>query len=823
MVPYTLLLGAVLIAQTPNPDFRTVPLGPAPTAKPEATPAPGSAKPATREPAPIIPSSPTTPAPTLGPAAPTGPSVPVAQPFAPPSSPAAAPTGPAGPRSGGAAVAPGTPATPTGAAPRIGTGTGMGPAAGSDRTTTPGGYNLGSEPTRPAPTSILPSGPAAATAPAAAPTATAPAASSLRRTPPEMVADLLRLPEGSAVTGRAASLLDVLASARDRARQLETVHAYWRLMQAVGELRTATEAASQLAALQARGDDQGALRAAQAEAAARVRETENNVVRTQNELGEAAFLNPALPLPLPSTPPHIGPYRTHYDEVFAARGVSSKARLIHRVLPVRHRAIDVRASAVQAADDSLQATLDAYRAGHVDFFAVAAAVNQLAEQRRALLAAVADYNHDILEYAVMVGGPTLSNDVLVSMLVRVPGLQPAAGATPGTPAVPAVPGAGTTVPGAVPAMPGAAPLRPSTGMASPGSAVQPAGYIGPIDPEFPNPAGSPPPTFAVPSTIGVPGKAEPTLAPPRPRTPSADPAPSAAPPLAPEGPAPQPLPMEPVLRTAGRVAPGAAAGSPLAFYPGLVDAEPKLRVKQLIVALYTNRNLPGDAVQSVELAELLRSLLSVDRRGLVDAFWTAKQRQAQYQALSQQVELLEQMAPIALEHRNAPSGGREMLLLRAVQTAADADRLDTRVKLAQAQFLLTERTGRPVDSAWLSPVTVPHSGPYQLNLAARSGEAAGWPIRRLAQDVPGRYEALQQQAAAVVAADGIRADAAGGYQSSRRSIDAVVAAVEKQTQQTLAFIDGAADYNRAIAQYVFAVVPPTLPGDQLVQTLIVVR
>jgi hypothetical protein len=264
--------------------------------------------------------------------------------------------------------------------------------------------------------------------------------------------------------------------------------------------------------------------------------------------------------------------------------------------------------------------------------------------------------------------------------------------------------------------------------------------------------------------------------------------------------------------------------SALALYLGLADAEPSLRVKQLNAALQVNRSLPKEPSQAVELAECLRSYLSVDRRGLVEAYWRARQRAAEYQVIAQQLEFLEPIGSTALGNRNRPSGSREMLRVRSAQLAADADRLDTQVDLLRAQFDLTERAGRPLESAWLLPATPPHAGPYLLNLESRPRQvAASWPVRRLAASVPALHEALQRRAASVVAADLARAGAAAAYQSGTGTIDRLLPAIAAQTRETLAFLDALGRYNQAIADYVLAVVPPSLPADQLLQTLVVVR
>jgi hypothetical protein len=50
-----------------------------------------------------------------------------------------------------------------------------------------------------------------------------------------------------------------------------------------------------------------------------------------------------------------------------------------------------------------------------------------------------------------------------------------------------------------------------------------------------------------------------------------------------------------------------------------------------------------------------------------------------------------------------------------------------------------------------------------------------------------------------------------------------LASAHCQTVETLVFLDALTCYNRAIAEYALAVLPPAITGDQLVQRLVIVR
>ena len=96
------------------------------------------------------------------------------------------------------------------------------------------------------------------------------------------------------------------------------------------------------------------------------------------------------------------------------------------------------------------------------------------------------------------------------------------------------------------------------------------------------------------------------------------------------------------------------------------------------------------------------------------------------------------------------------------------------------------RAGRPLDAAWILPSTVPHSGPYLLKLDVQRPEVVKQPaVQRLAATIPALDDAIQEQAAAVVESDTVRAAAAAAYQAGGRSIDSLSTCVQGQTAETL--------------------------------------
>ncbi len=559
---------------------------------------------------------------------------------------------------------------------------------------------------------------------------------SVRAAPPDLVAEVLSPPVGGTLTGRLLTLAEALASARTRAQQLEVTHAYWRLTQAVGEYRQRFDEADRLRRFEARSEDGPMLRSARASAVAALRGAEVAAVRAQHELAEAAGLPAGVPLPLPADPPHVGSYRTNYDEVFAARSVPPRARLIHRVLPLRREGIDFRAAAVQAAEDAVLAAGDAYRGKEVDFSGFVACLAFWGEQRRALAADACRYNHDIADYALTVIGSPVSSQALVAMLIKPRQAAPA----PAPPAVPA------RIP----------PSQSRSGVDQP-SAVQPSG---------------------------------------------------------------------PVPRTANRLQlqPPAASGGAASLYPALEAAAPAVRAKQLSQALHWDRSLPPKAGEAIDLRDCLRRIPASLRQPAIDAYWLGRQRAAEYQVLVAAKEWLDQLAPEALEQRSRPGEPEAMLRLRAARIAAEADLREAHVQLLEAQFELTRLVGRPFTSTWLLPSTPPHAGTYDLRLEAQPRQLAeSRPLRRLAVAIPALAESVQDRAAAVVEADAARAAATAAYQARSRSLDPLLACIQYQTVETLAFLETLTGYNRAIGEYALTVLPTSTASDQLVQALVVTQ
>jgi hypothetical protein len=86
--------------------------------------------------------------------------------------------------------------------------------------------------------------------------------------------------------------------------------------------------------------------------------------------------------------------------------------------------------------------------------------------------------------------------------------------------------------------------------------------------------------------------------------------------------------------------------------------------------------------------------------------------------------------------------------------------------------------------------------------------------------VAGLSENLGSRADAIVAIDAARADATTAYQGGARPLDDVLVLIDRQTAETMTFLRTLTEYNEAIAEYVFRVVPQGLPSEQVVASLV---
>jgi hypothetical protein len=234
-----------------------------------------------------------------------------------------------------------------------------------------------------------------------------------------LLSSALTPPQENALEGREVPLVDAIGRPSANTQRLEIASVYWKLALATADYNWAVYESNQLEALPANaGAVDGPLFAsARAAAEAQVLEARAGVVTVQQELADAMG-QPTMALPLAADQPLVGPYRTHFDTIFAGRNPPGRSRAIDRGLPHWREAIDLRASAVQAATTAVEAAEAGYAEKTVSAETALYAHRELHRQRRAFLSAVREYNAEIVEYASYVAGPSTSAATIVGMLTR---------------------------------------------------------------------------------------------------------------------------------------------------------------------------------------------------------------------------------------------------------------------------------------------------------------------------------------------------------------------------------------------------------------------
>lgn len=272
--------------------------------------------------------------------------------------------------------------------------------------------------------------PYAEEAPIAAPTrrpaATGPADQSMqpvdnlpqRLRPPELIAEALENPKQGAVVGTPMSLAQAMVGSSDRNQQLAIAKAYWRLATAQAEYHWSLAQRDLLRDQTRSQTNQPGTLSARAAARADVRAAQLMVDRAQAELAALIPPNAQKAAPLTVDRPHVGEYRTNFDEIFGNRPAPGRLRLVNRTLPVRRQAIDAHAEAIVAAMDAVEATGEQFRTTGQGIATLLDAIELLKQERKAFIAEVREYNMEIAEYAFAVAPSGAANQTLVSMLIR---------------------------------------------------------------------------------------------------------------------------------------------------------------------------------------------------------------------------------------------------------------------------------------------------------------------------------------------------------------------------------------------------------------------
>ena len=253
---------------------------------------------------------------------------------------------------------------------------------------------------------------------------------------------------------------------------------------------------------------------------------------------------------------------------------------------------------------------------------------------------------------------------------------------------------------------------------------------------------------------------------------------------------------------------------PAGLYAGLANVSASDRASRLTNILHRDlpadnlpaANLPTDVGRRIELADYLalgnNLSLGNNRPLMIEAFWLARQRAAEYQALAQQARLLDELRFNSSPHPMAvrPTAAR----LAAMRLATDAEMVDAHIRLIQSQYRLTDLVGKTFESPWLLAATTPRSTPYD---AVADMTTRTWETRRLRAVIPSMHDTLCRRATAVVEADTARAAATIGLQTTTAgqmpgaAENLVLDCTIRQTEETMSLLASLTDYNNAIARH----------------------
>jgi hypothetical protein len=618
-----------------------------------------------------------------------------------------------------------------------------------------------------------------------------------------MLADTIAPPIDGAITGRPVSLLTAIAASSERPRQLAAVHAYWHLVQAIGDYRCCYERQQRLARFKAAGGETAELRTTQAIAIAQLHEAELSATTAQHELAAKLNFPETAPLPLPSDRPLSESYRTQFAEFFSMQKAPDRLRMLDQTLPLRQRAVESHAAAVLAAEEALDAAIELQASGQARLSNVLPAMDASVREQRAFLAAVCRYNDDIAEYSLAVVPTQISPARLVSTLIKQ--ARPIAEAMPDTANVPAQFQQPMTVPAAgVPALAGSSILNRLKTENQPPDLIAPPTVV----PSIPKP---PPPMYQAPSAAATAPAVAPPIASAPPAAPLAPPAaPGTSAPTAPpqirEDPSPSLAP--PQESTIPQTPPQADGAKPLtdgksadrgtvrtAFKPVIAD-EPRDSASQLAAVLFTDNKPAVLHGQPLRLVDCLRSASPSRRLEAIIAYWNARHEAAIVQLYILRQQWLESLKP-AIAAQNPPSP-ITMLVLRAARTAVDAQLVDSQADCLAADFELAITAEAPTDKGPPLPTSIPFAGHFPIVLAA----AKPWSVRQLESKISGEETTINAHAAAVTMSDAARAAVTADFLSGRTTAEHVLAAIDVQANETVAFIDQLTEYNREIARYV---------------------
>jgi len=589
----------------------------------------------------------------------------------------------------------------------------------------------------------------------------------------DLIAGLVVAPAGQGLSGEPLKLADAFVRSARRFPPTDVAQAYWGLAAATAEFHQRRSEAEELEilsrSLEGAAGQPAELKLALGSARAALAESKLTAIGAQQRL--AAFTGYVPPaLPIVADFPHTGTYQTFFDEIFAGRAAPPELALLNRTLPLEREVLLARTQATLAAMDDLEATMTEFEAGKGPLTSALTAIAENGRQQRALVRAAEVYNRDIARYAMQAVPAGIDPLRMAGMLIR--------DASP----------ASTTAPSTRPVM-----ASPPPGVIRRAENETPADEI--FDPRV-RPANLEEATPSAndpnwrPSVSGETGSA------PAPAV-SNDSRPTIRSIYVPkagdgrdegvipaagvrEAPSVEESRREPQASPPRYRAQRPRSGG-AALYSGLADASPSEQAKSL-AGLLGGHPAAKDTSRQVTLEECLTLATGRDPRQVRGTYWKACVLAAQCEILiGTQVQFaeLESVGKI-------PETGRAKLTLRAAAAKVTADLAQRRVELLVAQWFLTQTAGQNVRGPWLYPTANLAAPDWLVQKDGDDSRSTQAPLQRDQRAL--LRTAISQRAAAVVAADTLRAMHFDALQTGQAPVAGALAATATQSEATLAFV-----------------------------------
>lgn len=589
----------------------------------------------------------------------------------------------------------------------------------------------------------------------------------------DLIAGLVVAPAGQGLTGEPLKLADAFVRSARRYPPTDVAQAYWALAAATAEFHQRRNEAEELEilsrSLEGTAGQPAELKLALGSARAALAESKLMAIGAQQRL--AAFTGYVPPaLPIVADFPHTGTYQTFFDEIFAGRAAPPELALLNRTLPLEREVLLARTQSALAAMDDLEATMTEFEAGKGPLTSALTAIAENGRQQRALVRAAEVYNRDIARYAMQAVPAGIDPLRMAGMLIR--DASPVSPASPSTRPVMASPPPGV--------------IRRAENETPADEIVDPR--VRPANLEEAAPANDPNWRPSVSGEAGsTPAPASKNDSRPTIRSiyvPKAGagrdegviPAAGVR-----EAPSVEESRREPQGTQGPRYRAQRPRTGGAGLYSGLADASPTEQAKSL-AGLLGGLPAASDTSRKATLEECLTMATGRDPRQVRGTYWKACVLAAQCEILiGAQVQFaeLESVARI-------PEAGRAKLSLRAAAARVTADLAQRRAELLVAQWFLTQTAGQNLRGPWLYPSS---------NLAApdwlvqKDGDDARSTQAPLPRDQRALLRtAISQRAAAVVAADTLRAMHFDALQTGQEPVDGALAATATQCEATLAFV-----------------------------------